>query len=107
LSPLIRDVRGIYHAHHESMVTNMWQCTASCCTSKGRWYGRKDEFTVHQNRHAGGNETLVKSGNSAKNGMLLGYRSLCTSAPMTLMDQWHMRRHLTLTFGQVLPIVGQ
>ena len=52
----------------DSIVKTMWQCTASCCTSKGRWYGRKDKFTAHQKIHAGGNATFVKSVNRTKNG---------------------------------------
>ena len=93
----------------DSMVTTRWQFMASCCTSKGRWYGRKDEFTAHQleKKHTGGNVTFVKSDNRSKNGTTLGHCCLCTSAPMTLMLQWQMKRHLTQTFSQVFPSVGQ
>jgi len=89
------------------IVKTTWQCTASCCISKGHWYGRKDKFTAHQKAHAGGNATFVKSVNRAKNGTTLGYCSLCTSAPMTLMKHWQMKRHLTQTFSQVFPSVGE
>ena len=38
-------------------VTTLWQCTASCCTSKGRKFSRKDQFAAHQKRHFSGNAT--------------------------------------------------
>ena len=91
----------------DSLVKTMWQCMASCCISKGCWYGRKDKFATHQKTHAGGNATFVKSVNRAKNSTTLGYCSLCTSAPMTLMKHWQMKRHLTQTFSQVFPSVGE
>ena len=80
---------------------------ASCCASKGRWSSRKDKFTAHQKTHVGGNATFVKSVNRTKKGAIIGYCSLCTSAPMTLMKTWRMKRHLTKTFGQVAPSEGE
>jgi len=81
----------------------MWMCTARCCASKGRWYGRKDKFKLHQKTHAGGNASFVKSVNKNENGTTLGYCSLCKSAPTTLMKLSNMKRHLEQTFGQVFP----
>ena len=94
-----------------SYVQTTWTCTASCCATKERWYGRKDHFTAHHKTPAafpaGGNATFVKSVNRTKRGATLGYCSLSTSAPMTLMTTWNMKRHLTLTFGQIFPSEGE
>jgi len=70
----------------DSMVTTMWQCTDSCCTSKGRWYGRKDKFTAHQKTHAGGNTTFVKSDNRSKNRTTLGY--CCCLLVLIVINPW-------------------
>ena len=102
------DILAVHGNGVDSVVTTVWQCTASCCTSKGRWCGRKDEFAAHQKRHIGGNATFLKSGSSTKSRQASVYCSLCTSAPlMRLMNATDMQRHLTQTFGQVFQSVGQ
>ena len=78
----------------DSRVHTVWMCTASCCATKGRWYGRKDKFNLHRKQHAGGNASFVETVNRAKNGAKLGYCSLCPSAPMKPMKLWEMKKHL-------------
>jgi len=80
----------------DSYVRTKRTCTASCCASKWRWYGRQDKFNMHHKTHAGGNVLFVVSVNRVKNGSKLGYCSLCTSAPMTLMRLWSLKRQLAL-----------
>jgi len=80
--------------HGGSSVQTWWTCTASCCATKGRWYGSKDKFSMHHNTHAGGNALFLETVNRAKNGAKLGYCSLCPSAHMTLMKLGNMKRHL-------------
>ena len=79
-----------------SYVRTVWTCTASCCASKVRWYGIKDKFSMQHKTHAGGNASFIETVNRSKNRSKLGYCSLCTSAPMTLMRLGNMplKRHL-------------
>ena len=78
----------------DSGVHTMWMCTASCCATKGRWYGRQDKFMLHRIQHACGNASFVETAIRVKNGSKLGYCSLCPSPPMTLMRLADMKRHL-------------
>jgi len=85
-----------------STVQNRWTCTASCCATKGRWYGRKDNFKVHHKTHAGGNASFVETVNRTKNGTKLGYCSLCPSAHMTPMKLGNMKRHLASAYYRLV-----
>ena len=81
--------------NRESSVETRWTCTASCCATKGRWYGRKDKFNMHHlKKHAGGNASFVETVNKAKNGTKVGFCSLCPSARMTPMSLWNLKSHL-------------
>ena len=102
-----REIITVQWNGDDSYFQTMWTCTARCCASKGRWYGRHDKFKNHRKTHAGGNATFVNSVNRTKKGATLGYCSLCTSAPTTLMKLGNMKRHLTKTFGQVFPSEGE
>ena len=84
-----------------SGVHTMWMCTASCCATKGRWYGRKDKFNLHRKKHARGNASFVETDNKTQNRTKLGYCSLCPSPPMTLMKLGDMKRHLASAGIQV------
>ena len=102
------DILAVQGNGVDSVVTTLWQCTASCCTSKGRWCGRKDAIGAQQKRHFGGNATWVKSGFSTRKPQALGDYSLCTLAPLVrLMRTNDMKRHFKQTFGQVFQSVDQ
>jgi len=80
--------------NRESNVETRWTCTASCCATKGRWYGRKDKFNMHRKKHAGGNVLFVQTVNRAKNRTTLGFCSLCPSACMTPVTLGNLKSHL-------------
>ena len=102
------DILAVHGNGVDSVVTTVWQCTASCCTSKGRWIGEKGKFAAHQKKHVGENATFFKSSKTTKGCNALGYCFLCTSAQVIpLMKLTDMRRHLKQTFGQVFPSVGE